>query len=107
MAKISITLPTDRSFFETLVRINGEDFKFRYLWNGRASKWYMTIYDAAGTVLQGATKVVVNYPLTTLTVTEDLFDGSLWAIDTSGQNLEARLQELGSRVIQLHRDSGG
>jgi hypothetical protein len=44
----------------------------------------------------------VNYPLTTLTVSEDIFDGSLWLIDTSASGIEAGLRELGQRTVQLH-----
>lgn len=100
-----IALPQRKSNFEIVATLEGEQYRFRFLWNARDSHWYFTIYDSAGTQLQGTTKFVVNYPLTSLNTLEDIFPGMLRAIDTSGNWEDATLREIGNRVSFLYEES--
>jgi hypothetical protein len=100
-----IALPQGRSNFEIVTTLEGEQYRFVFLWNARSSKWYVTIFDSTGTQLQGNTKFVVNYPLTSLNTLENLFPGVLWAIDTSGNWNDAELRDIGNRVSFLYEES--
>ena len=91
-------LPSWKSNFEKMIELDGVNYLFKFLWNARISKWFFTIYDSEGTELQGGTLFAVNYPLTSLNNSADIFPGEIFAIDATPSHLEAGLRELSKRV---------
>lgn len=76
---------------------------FRVAWNTRDEAWYLDIYDGGDrTPIAYGVKVVLG---TNLGRTHDhplTRQGLLVAIDRSGENRDATLDDLGERVIVMH-----
>lgn len=100
----TIVVPTrqDVPHYTFEIDLDGKTFGFEFLWNGRSGAWYFTITDAVGTVLLAGRKVVLGFPLLNRFRDPRLPAGDLAAIDTSGQYLEAGLNDLGKRVKLLY-----
>ena len=86
------------------VELDGARYGFSLRWNSRDPAWYFSVMDAAGTRLLGERKVVVGVPLFARTADVRLPPGELEAVDTSGEDREAGLDDLGARVILLYTD---
>jgi hypothetical protein len=44
-------------------QLDGRDYLLRLTWNGRESRWYLSVYDGAGDVLAASLKAVCNMRL--------------------------------------------
>ena len=89
---------TDYRFSTTL---DGSTYQFQFDFNGRDGFWYFMLLDANGVQLC-ARKVVVGFPLIARFSNTALPPGSIYAVDTSGQQAEAGLTDLGTRVLLLY-----
>lgn len=83
-------------------RLDGRDFLLRLVWNGRESRWYMTVSDSGGTVLVSGVKVLANWPLLSTTDDQpyrrwnpDLPPGDLIAVDLTTDGTPPGIDELG------------
>ncbi len=79
------------------VLLAGEVFGVRVRWNGRDESWYMHLYDADGAAIRLGIRLVLG---TFFRSNSDprFPKGSLRMVDTSGQGVEARFDDLGVRV---------
>ncbi len=106
-----ITLPTrtDLNWYTFGITLDGIQYTFEFYWNGRANSgltavgtsgsWFFSLYDVSGNLLIAGIRVVLDLPLLfRYTAVEGLPAGVLCAQDTSGQELEAGQNDLGSRV---------
>ena len=89
---------TDYIFTTTL---DGGTYRFQFDFNDRDGFWYFLLLDANGVQLCSR-KVVVGYSLIGRFTNVALPPGCLAAIDTSGQMVEAGLNNLGARVLLLY-----
>lgn len=80
-------------------QLDGTSFGLEFRWNERASGWFFSIYAADGTLLLANRRLVVNWLLTARFRDTRLPLGDFIATDTSGQNQEAGLNDLGTRVV--------
>jgi hypothetical protein len=78
--------------------LDGATFTFEFIWNDRDGAWYMQVGDGEENLLVGATRVVLGTLFTARVRNSALFTGQLQAKDTSGQNIDAGIEDLGSRV---------
>lgn len=90
---------TQRYSFTT--QLDGVTFGLEFSWNARGEYWSFVIYDAAGNPL--VRRVVrVSWPLLARFKNARLPRGELVAMDTSGQDLDPGLTELGDGArVQL------
>ena len=79
-------------------------FGFEFFWNSRDNSWSFTLSDSSGNLLLSK-KITINTPLTYRYSNAALPKGEFLAFDSSGQNLEAGLKDLGSRVILTFTDA--
>jgi hypothetical protein len=93
---------TERYAFST--QLDGQTFAFEFYWNERGGFWAFILSDAAGEQLMRR-KVVVGLPLTARFVDPRLPPGDFIALDTSGQDVEAGLQDLGDRVQLVYLEA--
>lgn len=77
-------------------------FRFEFRWNDRASAWFMSISDVNGVELLSSRRIVVGFPLLTRFRDPRLPAGDLNAIDTTGNDEEAGINDLGGRVKLLY-----
>lgn len=94
-----INLPQYKSNFSTLTQLEGTNYKFYFRWNDRIARWFFKIEDSVGDEIMGWTKIVADYPLTSLVTADRIFPGNLFALDTTGEGRDPGLRDLGSRVV--------
>jgi hypothetical protein len=85
--------------FSFVTQLDGVAFTFGFRWNWRDSGWYLTLGDAEGTPLAQGLRVVLRTSLLGKAPFRQGFpQGYLYATDTSGQDVEAAQDDIGSRV---------
>lgn len=97
MGILTIDLPRDESHFAKLVALSGVDFEFRFDWNQRESRWYLSIYKDGDAVHTGI-KIVADWPLVMPGRQSPSPAGLLMAVDTTGVGTDPGLADLGARV---------
>ena len=81
----------------------GDDYTFKFAWNeredGDVGAWRMSIYDANNTTITAGVKVVLGAFLGSH-IDHPLFkNGVLFAVDLSGDEMDAGFADLGARVV--------
>lgn len=84
----------DQRFTTTLV---GVTFAMRVRWNSRDESWYLSIYDLLGNRIRVGIRLMLGTFLRS-NARADFPAGSFRMVDTSGQKLDARFDDLGTRV---------
>lgn len=101
MAIHLITLPTSNpSFFFTTV-LDGVHYGFDFNWNDRDQAWYFDVSDGAGNLIQAGIKLVLGAYLGRAMRVPPFSTGVFVAVDTSGEQKDAGIDDLGAR-IQLY-----
>ena len=99
-----IPISQNESNITQLSTLDGSDYIFRFLWNERDAHWYMTIRDSASVDIITGIKVVCDIPLAVHEASDDMFPGSLWAVDTTGNGVDPGLRDFGTRVRLIYVD---
>ena len=86
--------------FSTVIETEVYTFVFR--WNVRDASWYFDCTMEDGTVLQQGVRVVLGAYLGRACTQGFFNQGVLVARDTSGQGLEAKFEDFGTRVELLY-----
>lgn len=60
---IEIPIPVGVPLFTLRVTLDGQDYTLGFDWNDREGRWYCSISDGSGVLIQGAKKVLANWPL--------------------------------------------
>jgi hypothetical protein len=97
--RIRIDVPVNQSNLTIDINIDGLLFHMTFVWNERASGWFLTLSDSAGDLIFDSIRVVVNFPLFVLGRDSRWPGGNLITLDTTGQGIEPGLRDLGSRVV--------
>lgn len=84
--------------------VGGKLYAFEFTWNPRDQSWNMALSDTSGNLLLSK-KVTLNAPMTFRYSNPALPKGEFMAIDTSGQNMEPGLLDLGARVLLAFTDA--
>jgi len=100
----AIPLPQNESNFEVITDLDGTDFRLRFLWNDRLSRWSLTLYDSSGTQIHGAMIVVVDMPIYYRDTSEDAPKGDLYCVDITGEGRDPGLRDLGRRCQLIYVD---
>lgn len=85
--------------------LENNTYGFAFAWNERDAAWYFDIFDAVGTPLLSSRKVTLGLPLLWRFRDSRLPPGELTVVDTGGQDQEAGLADLGTRVQMLYYPS--
>lgn len=86
--------------FTQEVRLSGEIFKMRFIWNTSRKYWTLTISDANGDVLIAGQKLVMNHILFDRYADTRLPQGDIFLIQAN--NLEARTGPIGRNDIGVN-----
>lgn len=98
MTFFTLPLRSDAAAFSFRTTLAAEEFVFAFRYNQRESTWYMSLYDADVEPIVLGVKVVVGIPLFRGCVDERKPKGTLVAIDSTKQDLDPGLEDLGVRV---------
>lgn len=104
---VTIAIVPDANHFSLDVVLEGATYGLELRWNERLSLWLLSVYDAAGTLLAAGRPVVLGAELLGRSGSAALPPGTLFAIDTSGKDLEAGRIDFGTRVQLVYIESAG
>ena len=102
MALLQIPTRTDKDNYGVAVSLEGADYRFSFAWNYRASYWAMSI---DGVISGLALRVGVSEDLLRYVPSTSKPPGKFYLVDTSGQDLDPGIDELGGRVLLLYQES--
>ena len=99
MTALLIPLEAEGPYFGQGVELEGRAYRLDFRWNTRTEQWVIDVFDGGGASLVTGVRGVINVPLLQkYGLREDLPPGELFLLDSTGQDLEATLNDLGSRV---------
>lgn len=83
---------------EAQVAIEGRTYVLDVRWSVREERFYLDVYDESREPVYTGIAVVLNFPLGVRCASSDFWPGILLAVDTTGENAEPTLADLGDRV---------
>lgn len=102
-APIEIPVATDTPLYTERVTLDGVEYLFKFDWNDRENRWYLSLFAVDETPLAAGIKVVANWPLLRRFTGENMPPGVLVAVDLSAERGESpTYTELGIRVKLLY-----
>jgi hypothetical protein len=105
MAYLELPTRSDVPAFQYQIELEQVLYGFSFAWNDRSGFWTMTITDAVGEPLINGVKLQTGWLLVDLLKLEGFPPGSLFCLDSSGQNLNPGRDNFGSTVILMYRES--
>lgn len=109
MAYLECPTRNDLPAYNYIITLEGTPYRLDFTWNARMNngvgKWMLQISDAQSNVIIGNVPVVATWPLFDRFKTKTLPPGTLFAFDSSGQNLDPGRFELGDRVRLFYLES--
>jgi hypothetical protein len=110
MALIEITTRTDLPSYEQQVKLDGTAYIIALYFNPRindgAGAWMITLADQNRNMLVGPVPVIVGIPLFDRFIDVVDLPGTIFAFDTSGQDLDPGQFDLGARVRLYYLEEG-
>lgn len=85
--------------YEFVTDLGGASYLFELRWNHRDAAWYMSVSELDGQPIMRGVKIVIGGFLGRQYQHRLVSSGALIATDLSGANLDAGLDDLGSRVV--------
>jgi len=103
MASVIIPISVGVPDQQLQVELDSVTYTLRFVWNARANGWFVSLMDAEENPVLMGRRLVVSWPIWGRFVGRPLVPPGLFeAIDTSGQDLEAGLDDLGDRVQVMY-----
>jgi|SRR5579859_6612007 len=99
MATVNLPLVPSVANYRVGTSLDGTQYILDVRWNGRANAWSMDVLAADQTPIRMGLKLVLGIIIGGRVVDPAFPTGLLIAIDTSGQNLDAGFDDMGTRVI--------
>lgn len=110
MAIQEISTRTDLPSYEQQVVLDGVTYTIGLYFNQRindgAGKWMIVLADKNRNMICGPVPVTVSWPLFDRFIDFATPPGTIFAFDTSGQNLDAGQFDLGNRVRLFYLEKG-
>lgn len=104
----TLTMPTRTDgvpHYTFTCELEGQTYLFELLWVDRSASWHMTIADVDGTPILSSRRLVLGAFITRRFKDVRLPPGEFTLLDTSGQDEEAGLYDLGARVLLLYTEA--
>jgi hypothetical protein len=103
-----LVLPTraDAPYYDFEIELEQRSFLFTFRWNARDDAWIFDLATGDGEAILSGRKVTLGMPLLARFRDARLPAGDLLALDTTGQDVEPGLEELGGRVVLLYVEAG-
>lgn len=104
------TLTDGTAHYVFTTELDGATFELELLWVERTPAWYLSVSLEDGTRLLSSRRLVLGTGITFRYKNPRLPKGDFWLFDTTGQDAEPGLYDLGARVLLLYgaaEDLGG
>lgn len=106
MATLTIPVRSDVKAYQFQMDLEGIIYTLDFGFNTRSGRWYMSIYNqTAETLLIGDIPILINIPLHDQYIDVDLPPGRFIAIDETGQNKEATVNNFGTEIKLFYEES--
>lgn len=110
MALLEIPTRNDLPSYEQTVNLDGTSYILALYFNPRINnstgKWMLTLADQNRNMLIAPIAVVASWPLFDRFINLANLPGTIFAFDTSGQNLDPGQFDLGDRVRLYYLEGG-
>ncbi len=88
--------------YDFSVSLNDIQYSFDVHWNQSDNCWYFDMYDQDQKLMVAGVKIVLGTFLGRKSSHPFFAENIIWAIETTGSNLDATFDDLGRRVIVEH-----
>lgn len=95
---VLVPLEQSNPDYEFLTSIENVTYLFRVRWNARAAAWYMDLMTEDGTSIRMGMKIVLGAMFGVRSPSALFPAGVFMASDMSQQNLDAGLDDMGTRI---------
>jgi hypothetical protein len=95
---VIIPTRTDLASYAFSIELEAVVYRFRFQFNERDQSWFFDLLTEDGVPIRQGLKVVTNFPLLLRIASDQAPPGQLYAIDTTGEDLRAGLEDLGDQV---------
>lgn len=103
-----LEIPSGSEFpdYTERVELDGEVYQLRFRWNTRAECWFLDIADDAGAPLVYGRRLSVDAAIIhQVRHRVGMMPGELLPFDTTPRQLDATIEDLGTRVVVLYLDA--
>jgi hypothetical protein len=107
MATLVIKLAPGTPNYRQRTVLDGVPYLLDFRWSQREERWYLDLRNAAGDLLAGAIKLVVNYPLLASRrgARDEMPPGDLRVVDGRESPADPGLDELGDTHQLVYTDA--
>ena len=106
MTTLVLPVRSDFKAYDFQIDLEGVIYTLDFGFNTRSGRWYMSIYDQAKeNLLVGDIPILINTPLHDQYIKESLPPGRFIAVDETGQNNEATVDNFGIDVLLFYEES--
>ena len=104
MALLQIPIDATASCWRQNTTLDGVVYALGFRWNATDARWYMDVYDAAGTLLLAGVPIVLDWPLTAKFAgrLSGMPPGVFLAIDETGSGLQITQENFGDEIKLLY-----
>jgi hypothetical protein len=105
VATVQIPTRIDLGIYRMTVDLDGVSFVLRFVFNEREGFWYFDLADANDLPIRSGIKVVTGFSLTRLIRDLRRPPGEITVVDTTGQDREAELENLGDEILMNYTEA--
>jgi hypothetical protein len=106
MAYLEVPTNNQLPAYKYTVTLDGTSYQLDFQWNDRMSKWFVSVSDPQGNILEAPVPIVATWPLFDRFKNQSIFPGTLFCLDTSGQNEDPGRFDLGDRCRMVYLEFG-
>lgn len=106
MAMVECPTQDNLPAYRYVILLDGTNYTLTFTFNNRMSKWFLNLGDSVNNPIISQVPVIANWPLFDRFNEAAIPLGTLFAFDTSGQNLDPGQFDLGNRVKQFYAEKG-
>jgi len=97
-----LPITADVSNFSEEITLENVPFRFDFVFNNRSNQWSMSVLNINLTPIVEGIKLVLNYGMFEQFRSYDLPPGELYAIDSTGDEIEITRTNLGNTVLLIY-----
>ncbi len=105
MAIEILQLDSTHMYYESEFLLDSESFRILARFNRRVQAWFISLYDSEGEPICVGRRLTVGNLLFPWLVSRNRPSGQLIALDTSDEDIDPGLNDLGNRVIVAYVDA--
>lgn len=106
MAILECPTRNDLPSYFYVINLDSVNYGLSFKFNSRMGYWFVALYDAFQNIIVSPVPVICTEPLFNRFVECAIPPGTLFAFDSSGQNLDPGRFDLGDRVRIYYMESG-